>query len=427
VKRFLLALLTALASSLPALAQPWVAADPKFDALPGATATFGSRPGVFQGQYVYRMEVPQNWNGELVMWAHGFQGTGPNLQAPFPPIRKWFIENGYAWASSSFSANGWAVREGADETRDLALFFAEKVKKPTRTYLFGASMGGNIVSDSLGNYPTFYDGAMPICGALTGLELFDYYLSYAAAADFVTGGNFFPNTQSDMDFYIKTYFGFILPALGTPNNYTAKGKQFDSIIKYLSGGERPYRTAGLNIQIGGPLTYYSAWFGSSKPGIINHNTDKQVATNDYVQYRVDPGLGLEETAINAGVKRIKADPQARITSGRYWYGIPSGRILVPVMSLHTTGDPFVPVNMEISYRQKVNAAGRGDLLVQRLIRRPGHCQFSDPELIQGFSDLTKWVAGGQKPKGEDVLGDISNAGLEWTNPRLPDDTGSAGK
>jgi hypothetical protein len=421
MKRFLFALLLAVTSSLPALAQPWTVEDPKFDALPNATAYFGTRRGVFEGQYGYRIEVPKNWNGELVMWAHGFQGTTPTLRASPPPIRDWFIQNGFAWAASSFSANGWAVRQGADETRDLALYFAQMFGKPKRTYLFGASMGGNIVTDSLGNYPTFYDGAMPICGALTGLELFDYFLAYAAAADYVTGGNFVPNTLSDQDFFIKTYFGLILPTLGTPGNYTAKGKQFDSIIKYLSGGERPYRTEGLNISLGGPVTFYSAWFGSSRPGIVNHNTDKQVATNDYIRYRVDPGLGLEETALNAGVKRIKADPTARITAGRYWYGIPSGRILIPVMSYHTSGDPFVPVNMEISYRQKVNAAGRGDLLVQRLVRRPGHCDFSPQELQQGFGDLVKWVRDGVKPEGEDVLGDISNAGLKWTNPLRDDD------
>ena len=421
MKRLLLTLLVTLASSLPALAQNWVVEDPKFDALPNATAYFGARPGVFTGQYGYRIEVPKNWNGELVMYAHGFQGMEPRLRASFPPIRNWFIENGYAWAASSFSANGWAVREGADETRDLALYFAQLVSKPKRTYLFGASMGGNVVTDSLGNYPTFYDGAMPVCGALTGLELFDYFLSYAAAADFVTGGNFVPNMQTDSDFFIKTYFGVILPTLGTPGKYTAKGKQFDSIIKYLSGGERPYRTEGLNITLGGPLTFYGAWFGSSKPGIINHNLDKQVATNDYVQYKIDPGLGLEEAALNAGIKRIKADPAVRITAGRYWYGVPSGRILVPVLSLHTSGDPFVPVNMEISYRQKVNAAGRGDLLVQRLIRRPGHCEFTPAEFQQGFSDLAKWVGAGVKPEGEDLLGDISNAGLKWTLPLRDDD------
>ena len=41
-----------------------------FEALPGATAYWGVHKGAG-----YRIEVPENWNGNLVMWAHGFRGT----------------------------------------------------------------------------------------------------------------------------------------------------------------------------------------------------------------------------------------------------------------------------------------------------------------------------------------------------------------
>jgi hypothetical protein len=422
VNRPLLALLLTLASSLTvARAQPWTVVDPKFDALPNATALSGSRPGVFGGEYGYRIEVPKNWNGNLVLYAHGFRGNTPKLEVSNPPIREWLVQNGFAWAASSYSANGWAVRHGADDSRDLALHFASVVKQPTRTFIIGASMGGNVITDSLGNYPTLYQGAMPICGALTGLELFDYYLQYAAAGEVVTGLEFVPNTQGDIDFYIRTYFGQIVPILGTPGKYTARGKQFDSIAKYLSGGERPYRLEGMNVNYGGPLSFFGAWFNSGRPGAAGFNLDKQVTTNEFTRYRIDPGLGLDEETLNKNVQRLKADPQARVTAGRYWYGIPSGRIFAPVMSYHTTGDAFVPVNMEISYRQKVNEKGNGDLLVQRLVRRPGHCEFTNEELIEGFSDLVKWVNTGVKPRGEDVLGDLSNAGLEWTKPLRADD------
>ena len=41
-----------------------------FEALPGATALWGVHEGAG-----FRVEVPVNWNGELVVWAHGFRGT----------------------------------------------------------------------------------------------------------------------------------------------------------------------------------------------------------------------------------------------------------------------------------------------------------------------------------------------------------------
>ncbi len=399
----------------------WTVVDPKFDALPNAKALFGSRDGVFGGKYAYRIEVPTNWNGDLVMYAHGFKGMGAELRADLPPIRKWMIDNGFAWGSSSFSANGWAVRQGADDTKDLVDFFRSSVAIPKRVFIIGASMGGNVVSDSLGNYPTLYSGAMPICGVLTGLELFDYFLSYAAVGEYISGVSLIPNTGDPVAFFIQKYFGGLLPALGTPNAYTAKGKQFDSVIKYLSGGERPYRTEGMLVETAPNVSFYSAWFSGGGLGVINHNTNTQVTTNVDTEYRIDANLGLDAATLNKNIKRVAANPDARILEGRYWYGIPSGRIYVPVMSYHTTGDAFVPVNMEISYRKKVEARGNGSLLVQRLVRRPKHCEFTESELIEGFSDLVKWVNTGTKPRGDDVFADLSNAGIEWTKPLRDDD------
>jgi len=53
----------------------------------------------------YRIEVPANWNGALVMWANGERGTGLELAVDDHPLRAYLIANGYAWAASSFSRN----------------------------------------------------------------------------------------------------------------------------------------------------------------------------------------------------------------------------------------------------------------------------------------------------------------------------------
>ncbi len=419
LKRFLVVLFVCL--SHLAVAQPWTIVDPKFDALPNAKARFGTRDGAFGGQYAYRIEIPNTWNGDLVMYAHGFKGLGPALDADFIPIRAWFIQNGFAWASSSYSANGWAVRQGADDTKDLAEFFSSSVAKPKRIFILGASMGGNVITDSLGVYPTFYAGAMPVCGAMTGLELFDYFLSYALLGEYISGINLVPNTLDPIAFFFQKYFAGILPALGQPRAYTQKGLQFDSAIKYLSGGERPYRTEGMLVETAPNVNFYSAWFSGGGLGVINHNTTQQVTTNVGLEYRIDSHLGLDAATLNKGIRRVAASPDIRELGPRYWYGIPNGRIVVPVMSYHTTGDAFVPVNMQISYRKKVEARGYGDFLVQRFVRRPGHCQFTDAEIIEGFTDLVKWVDTGKKPEGENALGDLSNVGLRWTKPLRDDD------
>lgn len=49
-------------------------------------------------------------------------------------------------------------------------------------------------------------------------------------------------------------------------------------------------------------------------------------------------------------------------------------------------------------------------------RIAGHCGFSQPEMIEAFDDLTAWVHKGIKPEGAEVSGDLSNAGVKFTNP-----------
>src|SRR4051794_22843200 len=65
--------------------------DPTFTAMPGATAYFG----LYEGGS-YRFEVPNSWNGGLLMYMHG-TAQGPNLSASVPAAyRTWAIANGFA-------------------------------------------------------------------------------------------------------------------------------------------------------------------------------------------------------------------------------------------------------------------------------------------------------------------------------------------
>ena len=57
--------------------------------------------GVLHGS-AYRIEVPAHWNRTLVMFAHGFAGTGTVVKVDDPQLRSFFIAHGYAWAASSY-------------------------------------------------------------------------------------------------------------------------------------------------------------------------------------------------------------------------------------------------------------------------------------------------------------------------------------
>lgn len=390
---------------------PHTAAPPDFEALPGATAHFGTLGGA-----VYRVEMPENWNGDLVLYAHGFRGFGTEVSVESPPraIREHLIENGYAWAASSYSENGYVPGIGADDTLALKQFFTGEFGEPERTYLTGASMGGNVVALALEHHQEHYDGALALCGALGGQEQIDYLVSWVAVAEYVSGLEF-PIGEEGAN--LASVFLQDLPAeLGSPEAPTAKGEQVASVMKHFTGGPRPFFAEGFAEQY--IVNFGLALLDPERELLVN-----QAATNDGHVYEIDNGLGLTAAELNAGVRRFPADPALRNPEAHPDAVPTTGRITVPLLTLHNTGDLFVPIHMEKSYREKVEAAGAGDLLVQRAIRAGGHCQFSEQELVAAFDDLVAWVEGGVKPAGEDLTGDLLNAGLQFTNPLRPGDPG----
>jgi hypothetical protein len=94
------------------------------------------------------------------------------------------------------------------------------------------------------------------------------------------------------------------------------------------------------------------------------------------------------------------------------------------MTLHTTGDMFVPIFLQRDLRRAVEAAGKGSLLVQRIIRDARHCGFSTEEVQRAFDDLTAWATGGPRPVGDDVFASLENAGLQFTQPLRDGDPGT---
>jgi alpha-beta hydrolase superfamily lysophospholipase len=387
------------------------AKDPAFTALDGASAHFGQI-----GRAAYRIEMPDAWNGELVLYAHGFAGFGTEVAVESPPraLRQYLVANGYAWAASSYSENGYVPGIGADDTLALKRHFAEGFGEPERTYIAGASMGGNVVALALENHASEYDGGLALCGALGGIEQIDYLASWVAVAEY-TSGLTFPIGEPGAN--LAPVFLTELPRiLGAPDAPTEQGRQFASVMKHLTGGPRPFFAEGFREQY--IVNFGLVMIDPERKLLVN-----RAATNAHDSYEIDAGLGVTAEQLNANVRRYPSDPAARNAEAHPDAVPTTGRITVPLLTLHNTGDLFVPISMEQSYRAKVEAAGKGDLLVQRAIRAGGHCKFSEQELTAAFADLVAWVKDGTKPQGEDLTGDLTDAGLEFTNPLRAGDPG----
>ncbi|NUP63108.1 MAG: hypothetical protein HOW71_13160 [Nonomuraea sp.] len=369
---------------------------------PLAPATVDGRPSrVLQGvraHAAYVIEVPPRWNGDLVMWAHGYRGATRVLTVEPPGfgLRQRLLDQGYAWAASSYYANDYDVRAGVLSTRDLAGHVARTVGEPRRTYIAGASMGGHVTVRSIEQYPGFYDAALPMCGVLGDHELFDFFLDFQLVAQDLADLPAYPipaDYATAVVPQIQQRLGLTGLRPGGPDTTTGPGKQFRSIFVNLTGGERP-----------GAQAAFASWqdflfdLAQQDTGGTLAQQPARIATNLDTSY-----LPSTPVDVNTTVARVApADPAARRTRRLTEVPAVTGRIGVPVLSLHDLGDGFVPFSMEQYYRADVAAHHRGGLLVQRAIRAAGHCEFSPAEAGAAWDDLVRWRRTGVRPAGDDV-------------------------
>lgn len=356
---------------------------------PLAPALVNGRPTrVLQGVHShagYIIEVPPQWNGRLAMWAHGYRGQGKDLTVDAPPfgLRQRWLDEGYAWAASSYYANSYDVRAGVTTTRELATLFGKLVRRPEKVFLAGVSMGGHVIARSLEQYPGFYAGAMPLCGVLGDHELFDYFLDYHLVAQTISGIRAYPPPAD----YQTTVVPRIRQALA------GREDQFRAIVVNASGGPRPATAEAFAYW----QDFLFGLLGQPQSDNLADNPS-QLATNSRTRYQ--PNRPVD---VNASVQRVApANPGARqtraLTEVPAVFGLPSA----PVMSLHGIGDMFVPFSMEQDYRDDVARFGRTRLLVQRAIRTIDHCEFSPAEVGDAWRDLITWVDRGKRPSGDDV-------------------------
>jgi hypothetical protein len=444
----------ACAAPVPSATQPgYTIADPNCDF--GTTNPFApltdaggnaiSRvfTGISDGS-AYRIEVPAHWNHELVLWAHGFRGTGLTVWVDNSPLRAFLIQQGFAWAASSYQTNGYDVGHGVTDTHELiGLFRSVTGSRARDTIMTGASMGGHITAAEIEHYRGDFVAAMPVCGVLGDKELFDYFLDANVTAAALTHTQIqFPATVADGQAYAPVFDQQVLgmlPQLGTgfntPNVVLSDlGKAWEASVEQRTGGTRPGMDSAMkfwNATGFAPLTNIPFLFGVY-PGLTGGTigiAPGNVTDNRHTIYQLDgnPSLNRAERALNADALRVRANAEA----SQDLTGIPDvhGDPRIPVLSMHDIGDLFVPFSMEQIYARATADHHQSRLFVSRAIRGDQHCGFTQAELQRGFSDLVHWVRTGHRPDGDDILNQHAVArptfGCKFTDGAHPEFTGVA--
>ncbi len=412
-----LVLLVGIAGAMPAGATAQVDTVPSDQPLPPYTIVNpplapvdidGQPTRVEQGTHehaAYIIEVPPDWNGELVMWAHGFAGNGTVLLVDPPGfgLRQRLLDQGYAWAASSYAGNGYDIRTGVLSTKALADLFGTMFDHPSRTYITGVSMGGHIIGRSLEQFPRYYAGALPMCGVLGDQALFDFFLDYNLVAQDLADVPAYPiplNYLTTAARQINMVLGIGAVSVFNQEPTNDLGRQFRAITINRSGGNRPGANAAFAF-------WKNFLFSIATPAVPPSPDDTtamrpgQIATNVLTLYRP-----LTPVNVNRTVLRVPPeDLQERLSPDLTQIPKIVGRPGVPVMSLHGLGDLFVTFSMEQRYAVDVLLHGQSSHLVQRAIRTINHCEFSPAEVGEAWDDLVNWVENRVRPAGDNVLKD----------------------
>lgn len=369
---------------------------------PASAARVESAPSpwtsVTQGQTgpgsQHALYMPATWNGGVVFYAHGIKPASAPVDLPtgdgFPDVRDALGARGYAVAYSSFSENGWALKDGAQRTHQLRGIFASKFGTPARSFLVGTSLGGLIVQQLAERHPGQYDGTLAMCAPLAGTAtelayvanvrvLFDLFYPGVLPGDVLTvpAGTDFDALQPRIIGAVManpTGLGVIARLRQTPLAGNTSTELLTSLIYALK-----YDVVGIDDFLG--RTHGHSMFDNS--------------TTAYAA--AAPGLLPDAMLawINASVGRFTSTPDAERYVEKYFR--PAGALDLPTVTLHTTRDPLVPFFHEGLFAERVAAAGRSSLLLQRSVSEFGHCAFTTQQMVEAFESLAGWVETGVKP------------------------------
>ncbi|MEU9916310.1 hypothetical protein [Streptomyces sp. NPDC051001] len=352
----------------------------------------------------YAIAVPKRWNGSLVVHAHGGPDLGEGADPERSPgdLERWsvMVDQGYAWAGSSYRRGGYGTRMAAADTENVRRLFVDEFGSPERTFVHGQSWGGNVAAKVVEVYGKqgSYDGALLTNGVLGGGSRgYDYRVDLRVVYQYYCQNLPRPSepqyplwqglrpastlTTAGLRARLQECTGYA----STPQERTAvQQRNLDDILAVT---HIPERTLESHLRFA-VFTFRD---------IVHHRLgDRNPFSNDGVRY----AGSHDDKALNEGVERFSADPAARRDLS--YDSDLTGRVPIPVLTLHAIDDPTAFVEHEAAYRASLDGAHREKNLVQTFTTEHEHSELSDAEYANSIAALTTWVRTGKRPTAQSV-------------------------
>jgi pimeloyl-ACP methyl ester carboxylesterase len=369
----------------------------------GASRTVATSSGTWSNQLSgvtadgaeYGIFVPNDWNGDVVFYAHGIIPPLAPVALPGPTdwddagaLRDALGAAGYAVAYSSFSENGYAIKDGMQRTHQLRGIFTSKVGNPRRSFLIGHSLGAQVVQALAETYPDQYSGALAMCGVLGGTKLQVQYIGdIRAMFDYfypgvLPGGVMDPIVLTDVTNQIQN--PVIAAVMANP---TGLG---------LIAASNQVQLAGNNpTELVTSLVNALAYHALGVSDLLDRTHGHTLYDNHDTQYGSMVYPAVYYAGVNSGIARYTSTPDAQAWLDHNYE--PTGNLRIPMLTYHKIRDRLVPYRHEAAYAAKVAAAGATANLVQRSQNAYGHCDFGVADMMGNFQDLVNWVNTGTRP------------------------------
>lgn len=354
----------------------------------------------------YLLVMPKDWNGVLVVHAHGGPALGPPEAVRLDEdIKRWNIipRAGYAWAASTFRQGGVAVRSAAEDTERVRRIFVEHVAKPKHTILHGQSWGGSVAAKtaemvSAPGMKSPYDAVMLTSGVLGGgTRSYDFRLDLRVVYQALCHNHPKPEepqyplwmglpegstlTRSELNRRVDDCLGLRKAAVQRSAEQQRKVKTIVDVIHIPESS----------------IAAHLAWGTWHFQDIVQKRTK---GLNPFGNEGVRYAGSADDAALNASVLRYRADPEgiARFSADTDL----SGNIGVPVLTVHAIHDPTAFVELESTFRESMARAGQAGHLVQTFTTDHEHSYLSDPVYPAALASLLQWTQAGIKPTPQSV-------------------------
>jgi len=406
----------------------------------------------------YEILVPANWAATdytLISYQHGYFPDEPGNVLPFPPLETYFAsadncqgsatpypcvtaltDLGYAVIGSSYSLNGWAVKQGFADTQALLALFKAQVGHPKRTIAAADSMGSLITLKLLEERPSLADGAI-VVGDIGGgtSRLADFGLAEILAWDVA-----FRDQDGGWD---ESWGRFADPAPGLLSCSNVPCTPYDPASKFFAEMADPGnfgRFEFIRLVVGLKNPYFTEatwadpnqfWFnfmpaffategfsnikqrieedtGIDSCGRIAQNLDHHYTLSDddrnYLA-SLPPAAGplgfadTERFLDEMNERRYPRDPRAAEYLEAYFD--PTGEIEKPVITMKDIGDPYLPPPSDFYFHEAVAQAGNERFLLQLFRAEFNHSGFTVPQFIEAVAAMRHWIDTGEKPKATD--------------------------